>query len=216
MKHRFTLIELLVVIAIIAILAAMLLPSLQSAKGRAKGVLCLSNLRQNMLAVVAYDTDHQIVPNYGANVIGTSGGSPWFGYLRLGGYLQPYPVGCGWGFEVAGAATLTCPMGAGMWTAGYTMTGDGYPPNWMSLVKFNNPSQKILLGDGTPYYVYPSFWGAWVWDLTATGGTYTTDFMLAPRHNGANFAYVDGHAAFIPLSEKPQWYAETKPWTWNE
>jgi len=88
-RKGFTLVELLVVIGIIAVLIAILLPSLSRARENAKNAQCLSNLRQLGTVYQFYANDYKDqIP------IGYDGGSPWTGYyLCQSGTFYPL-MGC--------------------------------------------------------------------------------------------------------------------------
>ena len=61
-RKAFTLVELLVVIAIIAMLVTLLLPAVQAAREAARMSVCKNNLRQLGIALLNYDSAHDVFP----------------------------------------------------------------------------------------------------------------------------------------------------------
>ncbi len=85
-RRAFTLVELLVVVSIIALLIAILLPSLKRARNQAKDVKCRANMHQIGISVNYYSADNQ---DRLPLIIGSGGGFPFRQYQQLF-RLMPY------------------------------------------------------------------------------------------------------------------------------
>jgi len=203
----FTLIELLVVVAIIALLVALLLPSLAAAREQAKSVICASNMRElgmfNMLYTEQYDG---LYPAHS-------------GYQNGEGWLWWLPFLRGWKSGPAAYQVMQCPTmyKYGWWWDYEYPGGYGDYRGGLRIGPYANYDQMVPtyweLGYGRNMKIwgrrlkvtawpYPDRTGlmaetadAYWWNYFASGGLY---YWYADRHivGRARVLFMDLHVRF--------------------
>jgi len=183
----FTLIELLLVIAIIAILASILLPTIQQARKKSREIKCVANLKSIGQGLMLYCADHNdILPFHGeweacewdVDIIPYLGNAKDCSHCAV--YLCPEyretAVAQGWNPDSAGNA----------WRI-HALYANNAQLALYKITKVKKTSQVGMIFDA-------SFLGG---NHAATRPTYT---QVGWRHSqrAANFLFVDGHTVTYP------------------
>jgi len=195
----FTLIELLVVVAIIAVLVALLLPALNSARERARSTVCMSQLRQLGMAFEYYSQAYDgYFPSERVHAPNTE--DQWYdliGRMRMPGLGSRDKI-------------LICPSNPNIWgdqrvppdpstnyaqphPVCYSVRYQAWRAGkdcWNPLFRASEvqePSRKIQLVDSGYYF------SICVVDYLFYGQTLYMDQVARIHSNGANALFMDGH-----------------------
>jgi len=207
----FTLVELLVVISIIALLLAILMPSLSKARKSAQKVVCLSNMKSVGVVWNAYAGDNSDV------IVPVNVEQEWFDRMPKYIFRDISLFRARWP-EKPAANIFMCPANAVTYVYNYTVYATNYALNDRCGVQWSDrsvqyfptkrtnimrPSEKIIFSDAKVIsatgveYKYTNTWS------DPAKAYIGVDYWIGRFHgkDGSNFMWADGHSSFENYSK---------------